>query len=156
MTVSRRKFVKAAAMMGISAATVVKGVGSVIGRQKSAEQEGLFEVPVESQADDRLTEETFSQYINTKFRIFTSSRGAVDLLLISVSRRASSSSMKSATTRTLDCYSVVFRGPSRSAVESKTYRVEHDQMGVFDLFIAPVDDHKKQRRYEAVFNRLDP
>jgi hypothetical protein len=154
MTVSRRKFVKAAAM-GISAVTVLKGAGRVLGQQKSAEREELFKVPDESQPDFRLTEETFSQYINTKFRIYTAHLGAVDLELISVRRRAQSSSVKSSTAPTLNCFSVVFRGPRRSALESKTYRVEHDQMGVFDLFIAPVNDHKKQRHYEAVFNRLE-
>jgi hypothetical protein len=154
MTVSRRKFVKATAMMGISAVTVLKGAGRVLGQQKSYEREELFRVPDESQPDFRLTEETFSQYINTKFRIYTAHLGAVDLELISVRRRAQSSSVKSSTAPT-NCFSVVFRGPRRWALESKTYRVEHDQMGVFDLFIAPVNDHKKQRHYEAVFNLLE-
>ncbi|MFY9607463.1 MAG: twin-arginine translocation signal domain-containing protein [Blastocatellia bacterium] len=155
MTVSRRNFVKTGAMMGISAVTMLKGVGRVFGQQQNAEQEGLFKVPVESQADYRLTEETFSQYINTKFRIQISPLNAVNLKLIKVRRRQPPSHVKTAETVKLDCYSVVFRGPRGLVLESKTYQVEHDQIGAFELFIAPVNDHKNERRYEAVFNRLE-
>ena len=141
--------------MRLSAITMLKGGGSVFGQHPSAEQDGLFKVPVESQADYRLTEETFLQYINTRFRIQISPLTAVNLELIRVSRRAPSSSAKPAKTPKLDCFSVVFRGPSKTALESKTYQVEHNQMGAFDLFIGPVNEHSKQRLYEAVFNRLE-
>ena len=158
MTVSRRKFVKAGAMMGLSVVALRSG-GSVFGQQSTVEQGGLFQIPAETQAEiQRFSEVVFSQYISTKFRIYTSPLTAVDLELIKVSRRESPSSdqpAKSAKTPKLDCFSVVFRGPRNRPLESSTYRVVHDQMGTFYLFITPVDDHKKQRRYQAVFNRVE-
>jgi hypothetical protein len=154
MTFSRREFVKTGAMMGLSAVAALKGAISVFGQQASFEQDRLFKLPDESQADERLTEETFSRYVSTTFRIYTSPLTAINVELIKVSRRESPASEGSAKTPELDCFSVVFRGPRKLALQSRTYRVEHDQMGAFDLFITPVDDHKKQRRYQAVFNRV--
>ncbi|MEK6302345.1 MAG: twin-arginine translocation signal domain-containing protein [Acidobacteriota bacterium] len=155
MRVSRRKFVKAGAMMGLSAVAVLKGATSVFGQQADVAQPGLFKIPDDSEAEIyRLSEESFSRHINTNFRIFTSPLTAINLELIKVSRRDSPSSEKPAKTPEVDCFSVVFRGPRKLALESRTYRVEHGQMGAFDLFITPVDDHKKQRRYQAVFNRV--
>lgn len=156
MTVSRRKFVRTGVMMGLSATTVLKSAARVFGQEAGGGQQRLFKPPVESQAElTHLTEATFSLYVHTKFRIYTSPLTAINLELIKVSRREPSSSVKSAKTPKLDCFSVVFRGPSNVALESRTYRVVHDQMGAFDLFIAPVDDRKKQRRYQAVFNRVE-
>lgn len=155
MTVSRRKFVKAGAMMSLSAVTALRGATNVFGQQTDISTPGLFKIPDESQTEIiSLSEETFSRYVGTSFRIYTSPLTAINLELIKVSRRDSTSPEKSAKTPEVDCFSVVFRGPRKLALESRTYRVEHGQMGVFDLFIAPVDDHKKQRRYQAVFNRV--
>jgi hypothetical protein len=143
--------------MGLSAVAALKGVASVFGQQAAVEQEGLFKIPDESQSQveiDLLSEETFSRYVNTRFRVYTSPLTAINLQLIAIIRSASSISQKPATTPKLDCFSVVFRGPRKTALESNTYRVEHDQMGAFDIFITPVDDHKRQRHYQAVFNRV--
>ena len=157
MTVSRRKFVKAGAMMGLSAAAALKGATTVFGQQADGARSGLFRIPDDSQAEIyRLSEDTFSRYIGTTFRIRTSPFTAINLELIKVTRRelSPSDSEKAAKTPEVDCFSVVFRGPRKLPLESRTYRIEHDQMGAFDLFIAPVDDHKKQRHYQAVFNRV--
>lgn len=151
MTVSRRKFLKAGTMLSLSAVIPLK---SAFAQQVSAERKELFKVPDEGQADQLFTEETFSAYLNTRFRIYISPVTRVNLELIKVKRWEPSSDGKSAHDAKLDCFSVVFRGPRNVALESRTYKVEHDQMGSFDLFISPVDDRKKQRRYQAVFNRV--
>lgn len=153
MTVSRRKFLKTGTMVGLAAVIPMK---SAFAQTEAGKQE-LFKVPAESQADllDRfLNEETFSLYVNTRFRVHTSPFTAINLELINVKRWEQSSKAPSAGSAKLDCFSVVFRGPRNVVLESRTYRVDHDQMGSFDLFIAPVDDHKKLRRYQAVFNRV--
>lgn len=154
MSLSRRRFVRSAVLTGISTVTAAKGVRDVFGKHGSAEPKALFGATVGSQTGTRLNEATFSQHLNTTFRISKSPLKAVNMELIRVSRRTPPSSLKAAKTPVLDCYSVVFRGPRRTALESGTYPLEHDQMGAFELFISPVSDHTKQRRYEAVFNHL--
>jgi hypothetical protein len=154
VAVSRRKFLKAGTMVSLSAVIPLKSVVSVFGPQAGTDQEGLFKVPAESQADERLTEETFSRYLNTKFFIYTSPLTAISLELIQVKTWDPTSTEKAAKAATLDSFSVLFRGPRKTALESRTYRITHDQMGTFDLFISPVNDRKKERLYQAVFNRF--
>lgn len=132
------------------------GHQQVFGQQGQVDLEGRFEIPVESQADflNSLTEESFSQNLNTRFRV-TTGLTAINLVLINV-RRFEPNVANSSRTANLDSFSVVFRGPRRRHLESQTYQVSHDQMGSFELFISPVNDHTKQQLYEVVFNRLRP
>ena len=152
MAVSRRKFLRAGTMVGLSAVIPLNSVTRVLAQQAGVD--GLFKVPAESQTDEGLTEENFSRYLNTRFLIYTSPLTGVNLELIEVKRWEPSSSAKSAAAAKLDSFSVLFRGPRKSSLESRTYRVSHDQMGTFELFISPVNDRKKERLYQAVFNRL--
>lgn len=166
MVVSRRKFLQAGTLVGLAAVIPNTSVASAFGQQAGANQEGLFKVPVESQIDhsNSLNEETFSRYLNTEFRIYTSPLTAINLELVKVKRWEASSDEKadkqaavttrSAKTPEVDCFSVIFRGPRRIALASGTYRITHAQMGTFDLFISPVNDRKQERLYQAVFNRL--
>jgi len=141
-------------MVSLSAVIPLNNVLRVFGQQAGTEQMGLFKVPEGSQLDDRLTEENFSRYVYTKFRIYTSPLTAINLELINVKRWDPTSTEHAARAAKLDSFSVLFRGPRRTALESRTYRITHDQMGTFDLFISPVNDRKKQRLYQAVFNRF--
>jgi hypothetical protein len=48
-------------------------------------------------------------------------------------------------------FSLVFRGPPGAALPQRTYRVEHDALGTFDLFLVPIGPDAEGMRYEAVF-----
>ena len=154
MAVSRRKFLKAGTVVSLSAVIPLKSVISVLGQQTGIDGQGLFKVPAESQADDRLTEENFSRYLYSKFLIYTSPLTAIGLELIQVKQWEPTSAKQAAQAAKLDSFSVLFRGPRKTALESRTYRITHEQMGTFDLFISPVNDRKKKQLYQAVFNRL--
>jgi hypothetical protein len=154
VAVSRREFLKTGTMVSLSAVIPLNSVVSVFGQASGSEQMGLFKVPAESQADERLTEENFSRYLNSRFRVYTSPLTAINLELINVKHLDSTSTKHAAKTAKLDSFSVLFRGPRTTALESRTYRINHDQMGTFEVFISPVNDRKKERLYEAVFNRL--
>jgi hypothetical protein len=153
MAVPRRVFLKAGTILSLSAVIPLQSVVSVFGQQAGTEQEGLFKIPEDSHVDERLTKENFSRYLYSTFRIHTSPFTSINLQLIDVTQ-PDKSSTKHATAATLDSFSILFRGPRNISLESRTYRITHDQMGTFDLFISPVDDRKKQRVYQAVFNRF--
>ena len=154
MAVSRRKFLKAGTMVSIATVIPLKGVVSVFGQQTGTNPEALFKIPAESVPDERLTEEAFSRHLYSKFRIYTTLVTVIDLELINVKRWDTTATKHESKTVKLDSFSVLFRGPQATAIESRTYRITHDQMGTFDLFISPVNDRKKERLYQAVFNRL--
>ena len=48
-------------------------------------------------------------------------------------------------------FSIVFRGPPELALAQGSYRVEHEQIATFDLFLVPIAPDAGGRRYEAVF-----
>ena len=152
MTVSRRQFLSTGTLVSLSAVFPGQGIISVFAQQPEAGQHGQFKVPPEIQADERLTEENFSRYLYSEFRFSTSPFTAVSLQLVNVKRWAPDTPQAQKTK--LDSFSVLFKGPRKTALESNTYQVTHDWMGTFELFISPVNDRKKERIYQAVFNRF--
>jgi len=162
VAVSRRKFLKTGTLVGLSVVIPSKSLARSLRQQASADQAELHKVPVENQTDqlNSFNEETFSQHLNTEFQIYTSPLTAINMELIQVKRwevpsdKQADVPTRPAKSRAVDCFSVIFRGPRQIVLVSGTYKVTHAQMGAFDLFISPVNDSKKERLYQAVFNRL--
>ena len=48
-------------------------------------------------------------------------------------------------------FSIVLRGPPAPWLPQQIYRLEHDELGAFDLFIVPIGPDAHGMRYEAVF-----
>jgi hypothetical protein len=53
-----------------------------------------------------------------------------------------------------EMFSVVFRCRAGSVLPQRIYRLEHEKMGQFDLFLVPIKKDDQGVHYEAVFNRL--
>jgi hypothetical protein len=152
VTVSRRQFLSTGTLVSLSVVIPRQGIVSVFAQQPETGQHGQFKVPPDIQPDERLTEGNFSRYLYSEFRFSTSPFTAVSLQLVNVKRWEPDTPQ--AQMIKLDTFSVLFKGPRKTALESKIYQVTHDWMGIFDLFISPVNDRKTQRIYEAVFNRF--
>lgn len=50
-----------------------------------------------------------------------------------------------------DQFSLVFRGPPDMVLPQQIYRIDHDEMGSFELFLVPIGPDSEGMRYEAVF-----
>ncbi len=48
-------------------------------------------------------------------------------------------------------FSLIFHTVPQAVFEQQTYRVEHESMGAFELFLAPLGPDERGMRYEAVF-----
>ena len=48
-------------------------------------------------------------------------------------------------------FSIVFRGPLNPALRQQIYRVAHEGIGEFELFLVPIGPDREGMRYEAVF-----
>jgi len=94
--------------------------------------------------NQQLTIETFQQNLRTKFRVSRQAADPVTLDLVNVQAGQSTSSQQQ--------FSVLLSGPAADGLGQGTFRMEHEQMGVVDLFIVPVERHGEQIRYQAVFN----
>ena len=92
-----------------------------------------------------LNFETFAAQLNTSFRVKPAADLTVELLLIEANDKSVASQ---------EMFSLIFQGPSRTFLPQGLYPVEHDRIGVFDLFIVPIGRDEDQYRYEAIFNRV--
>lgn len=95
---------------------------------------------------DNLHLSSFSENLNKKFRVFIGDDKTEELELIEASDSGSNPRQER--------FSILFRGPLDVVLEQRMYKIEHDELGAFDLFLVPVAMNEKGREYEAVFNRL--
>jgi hypothetical protein len=95
---------------------------------------------------ENLKLNSFSEVLNTKFRAHISDDKNVELELVEAKEIGSNQRQER--------FTLLFRGPLDVPLEQRTYKIEHDRVGSFDLFIVPVGINESGRDYEAVFNRL--
>ena len=96
-----------------------------------------------------LNKVSFSEHLGENFRLHHGSSNVVEVELIEVSDLGSGSSRA---VGRRDPFSIVFRGPHDSPLGQGTYKIEHGQMGAFDLFVVPIGPDKEGLCYEAIFN----
>jgi len=95
---------------------------------------------------ENLTAATFSEILNTKFRLHLSESDLLELELFNVEDLSSSPRQER--------FSILFRGPLDPAIWQGMYKMEHEQLGTLDLFIVPIAKEEDGMVYEAVFNRI--
>ena len=94
---------------------------------------------------EKLTWKAFTESLNTRFRII-SDAAAVEVELIEVRPGRS--------TPRQEQFALLFQAPQDVPLQQGMFRLEHDKIGTFDLFLVPVRKDKQAFYYEAVFNRL--
>lgn len=55
-----------------------------------------------------------------------------------------------------ECFSLVFHGPTEAPLDQRTYRVAHEELGEFLLFLVPLGPNADgAQELEAIVNRLE-
>ena len=141
MSISRRVFIKTASIAAIAVATVSKS--TLVAFAQGGVQPG---------ATDPLayyTQATFTQYINSIFRLHGST--TVDVTLEKVQDTLSATESR---TGGRESFVLQFRGGSVQLPQD-TYMVEHPALGNFRLFLVPSGaDENGAQSYVAIINRL--
>jgi|SRR5215813_5663949 len=94
-----------------------------------------------------LTEKEFTRHLNTKFQLKLNDQQKIELELVEVKAYLPQHHEQTCTER----FSVYFNGPG-TCLPQRTYSVEHEQMGQFEIFLVPISGDQNGFRYEAVFN----
>ena len=94
-----------------------------------------------------LTEQEFAQQVGTNFQLKLDQR-SIELNLSEVKGYPSGPNEQTGMER----FSVFFDGPADPFLPQSLYRLEHERMSEFDLFLVPVAKTDQGFRYEAVFN----
>jgi hypothetical protein len=92
--------------------------------------------------------ESFSQHLNTIFKVKLESGESIELELVEVTVREIGPTEQAGMER----FSVFFYGPVDFYLPQQTYELVHPEMGEMYLFIVPIGQHQKGIKYEAVFN----
>jgi hypothetical protein len=101
-----------------------------------------------SSVEELFTRTKFAEQLNTTFRTQLADAKVVELELAEV--------VEGQTTPRQDYFSIIFRGPQDTYLQQSIYRLEHDEMGMLELFLVPVGRDEKGFQYEAIFNRMIP
>jgi len=97
---------------------------------------------------EKLEHARFLENLNSKFRLQVQGSDEVELELTEVSELKE--------TPRQEMFSIVFRSSSSVVMPQQTYRLEHDKLSEFDLFLVPIRRDDQGVYYEAVFNRIRP
>ena len=139
---TRRKFIGTAALAG----AVIAGGNNVIGQIASIRTTG-----VGRDALSKLGWDAFLPFVNTDFT-FGEGQNAVVLRLVDIkdSRPLTSRARKVGQ----ENFVLKFTGPGRLPLKDGTYRVNHFNLGDFDIFITTAGQKGRLNIYTAVINRV--
>jgi hypothetical protein len=96
--------------------------------------------------ETQLTRNLFEQNLNTRFRLRDPEGQEAALDLVEVNNGYAAPGH--------EAFSLLFRGDPGRIHPQRTYSLEHESMGAFDLFLVPVSRDQRGIMYEAVFNRV--
>ena len=94
------------------------------------------------------TEAEFTKNLNTIFRVQMDGAKPVDLRLVAVTPRPSDPNEAAGMER----FSALFSGPLDLFLPQQIYRMAHEDMGEFEIFLVPIAKEKDGFKYEAVYN----
>jgi len=96
-----------------------------------------------------LTIEDFSPRVGSRFQLDTADAevGTVAIELVEASPMGSRSSVG----ERRQPFRLIFHGPRRPALVQRTYRLEHGEIGSYEVFLVPIAEDAEHRHYEAVF-----
>lgn len=86
---------------------------------------------------------TFSGRLGSSFRVYPDDSSPLEMELISAIELGDSSGRP---------FSIVFRGPQDVLLPQRIYRMEHAEIGSFELFLVHIGPDEEGLRYEAIFN----
>lgn len=96
---------------------------------------------------EKLTKATFARLLHTKFRLHYPPEQSVEIELVEVTGD------ELPEVKGFERFSLIFHVPVAQLLPQGTYRMEHEEMGSFDIFIVPIGHAEPGFRYQAVFNR---
>ena len=94
-----------------------------------------------------LNIEVFREHLHTNFKVQDGAVGNILLELVDA--------IEGDTSPKLELFSVYFRGPLAPRLPQQIHRLEHEKLGVVEIFLTPVEaDQEKGTTYESVFHRF--
>ena len=100
---------------------------------------------------DTFTINTFTGQEGTTFQLALASGAALEATLLQVTSLKAKGPSGEDLPRNRVPFSLLFRVPSPTRFEQRTYTIEHPAIGKFELFLVPIGHEPDGYRCEAVF-----
>ena len=154
MVVSRRGFIKRGSLLVLAAGVSLGSADRIFGRDTDFKYRDPTQDPLPSTDNNpssfNYAKATFTPYIDTVFRIYVDASTVVVTTLVSVDDIGP---VPDTNVVGRECFVLKFRGTE--TLRQNTYRIEHQTLGRFELFLVPAGKNKKGVYYQAVINRLN-
>lgn len=100
---------------------------------------------------ETFTHATFADRLGEPFRVLLDDSRSAELRLAQATVLGSASAKRWAEGGGREPFTLVFRGSGDAVLPQRTYRMENDETGAFDVFLVPIGPDAEGMRYEAVF-----
>jgi hypothetical protein len=100
---------------------------------------------------EELTCSVFSECVGNKFRIHPVSGQSLEVELVEA-LPLPAHAPRGGPPRKREPFSLVFRGPRERLLPQRIYKIEHEKLGVLELFLVPIGPDQEGQRFQAVFN----
>jgi len=96
---------------------------------------------------ENLNAKVFREHLGSKFNVHFANIPPLVLELLEVEESDPSPE--------IELFSLQFRGPFQPRLDQRTHRMEHEQLGVVEIFLTPISaDQQSGTVYESVFHRF--
>jgi hypothetical protein len=154
MVVSRRGFMKRASLLVLAAGVPLGSADRIFGRDAAIKYSDPTQDDLPPDGNNpapiNFTKATFLPHVETVFRIYPASSNAHITTLVSVDDIGPVPDNQEAGR---ECFVLKFRGTE--TLRQNTYKIEHQVLGEFELFLVPGGQNKKGVYHLAVINRLN-
>jgi hypothetical protein len=99
---------------------------------------------------ERLTFQNFAPAIGQRFALTGGDAPSLDLELLEASPQNPEAPAADAAGKRAP-FSLLFRGPSDPVLPQHIYKLEHNTLGVLEIFLVPVGTDETGTTYQAVF-----
>ena len=95
---------------------------------------------------EKLNSKNFFQNLNSEFKLLAANALPLPLRLAEVTEHNAGPKVEQ--------FSLFFVGPKAPLLQQGIYRLQHEKLGEFDLFLVPLGIDNEGARYECAFNRF--
>lgn len=100
---------------------------------------------------ETLTISSFADKVGDTFRIEAGADHRIDTRLLEAKALANKTADGTRRVAARDPFSLLFHGPGTPQLPQNVYRVSHDVLGAYDIFLVPIGIRDGGLLYEAVF-----
>jgi hypothetical protein len=98
---------------------------------------------------EHFTLKTFSPHVGETFHLYLDTNHVIEVQLADVTDLAQRYGTAPQGHRTP--FSIVFHGPRELVLPQRIYRLQHDKIGTFEVFLVPIGPDADRMQYEAIF-----